>query len=75
MFKSSKHPKEAAEFAIWLNSDPQGTELLIKGAGGFPAKLSLIDLPLVSGPQPFFGNQAIGQVFKDGSTHVDANFQ
>ncbi len=75
VFKSSKHPKEAAEFAIWLNTNQQSLDAMIKGANIYPAYRPALDSSLVSGPNAFFGNQAINQVFKEGSSEVDATFQ
>lgn len=75
VFKSSKHPKEAAEFAIWLNTNQQSLDEMIKGNNIYPAYQPALSSPLVSGPNAFFGNQVIGQVFKDSSTHVNVNFQ
>ncbi|HZR40639.1 MAG TPA: extracellular solute-binding protein [Ktedonobacteraceae bacterium] len=75
VFKSSKHPKEAAEFAIWLNTNQQSLDEMIKGNNIYPAYQPALASPLVNGPIPFFGNQAINQVFKEGSTHVNADFQ
>src|SRR6266480_15724 len=75
VFKSTKHPKEAAEFAIWLNSNQPSLDAMITGNNIYPAYQPALDSPLVSGPQAFFGNQAFGQVFKDTSAHINVNFQ
>jgi multiple sugar transport system substrate-binding protein len=75
VFKSSKHPKEAAQFAIWLNTNQQSLDEMIKGNNIYPAYQPALNSPLVNGPQPFFGNQAIGPLFKDASAHVNVNFQ
>lgn len=75
MFKSTQHPKEAAQFAIWLNTNQQSLDEMIKGAAIYPAYQASLDSPLLNGPQPYYGNQVIGQVFKQGSTQVDVNFQ
>jgi len=75
VFKNTKHPKEATEFAIWLNSNQQSLDEMIKGASIYPAYQAALDSPLLNAPQPFYGNQVIGQVFKSGSTQVDVNFQ
>jgi multiple sugar transport system substrate-binding protein len=48
---------------------------MIKGNNIYPAYQPALDSPLVSGPQAFFGNQAIGSVFKETSAHVNVNFQ
>ena len=75
VFKSSKHPKEATEFAIWLNTNQQSLDEMIKANNIYPAYQPALDAPSVNGPLPFFGNQAIGPLFRDASTHVDVNFQ
>ena len=74
-FKSSKHPKEATEFATWLNTNEQSIDEMIKGAAIYPAHQASLDSPLLNSPQSYYGNQNIGQIFKDSSSHVDVNFQ
>jgi multiple sugar transport system substrate-binding protein len=74
VFKSSKHPKEATQFAIWLYSDQQSLNQLFTG-GGLPADQAMLDSPLLNSPQPFYGNQNLGQLFKQASTQVNTNFQ
>jgi multiple sugar transport system substrate-binding protein len=74
VFKSSKHPKEATQFAIWLYSDQQSLNQIFTG-GGLPADQPMLDSPLLNSPQPFYGNQVLGQLFKNASTEVNTNFQ
>jgi multiple sugar transport system substrate-binding protein len=74
-FKSSKHPKEATEFATWLNTNEQSIDVMIKSSSNFPAHQASLDSPLLNSPQPFYGNQNIGPIFKAGSTQVNVNFQ
>jgi len=52
---SSKHPREAAEFATWMNASPQGTTIQVKN-GQYPAslvgqKLTLKAKPPTGAPQ------------------------
>jgi multiple sugar transport system substrate-binding protein len=75
VFNNTAHPKEAAEFAIWLNTNEQSIDFMIKGNNIYPAHLPSLSSPLVNGPIPFFGNQNIGEVFKAGSEQVNVNFQ
>jgi multiple sugar transport system substrate-binding protein len=75
VFNNTKHPKEAAEFAIWLNTNEQSIDYMIKGNNIFPAHRASLDSPLINGPISFFGNQNIGAVFKAGSEQVNVNFQ
>jgi len=74
-FKSSTHPKEATEFAMWLNSNQPSLDAMIKGNSIYPAYQAALSSPLVNGPQPFFGNENIGALFKNESEHVNVNFQ
>jgi multiple sugar transport system substrate-binding protein len=75
VFKTSKHPKEATEFDIWLNTNQQSLEYMINGASIYPAYQPELDASILNQPQPFYGNQNIYQVFKQGSTQVNVNFQ
>ena len=75
VFKNTQHPKEATEFAMWLNSNQKSLDEMIKGNNIYPAYQPALESPMVNGPQPFFGNQASNDVFKDGSKHVNVNFQ
>ncbi len=78
VFKASKHPKEAAQFAEWLNSNKQSINLMIdpvKGAALYPALKSALDQSNVNGPVAFYGNQKINQVFGAASQHVNLSFQ
>ncbi|HTK09413.1 MAG TPA: extracellular solute-binding protein [Ktedonobacteraceae bacterium] len=74
-FKNTKHPKEATEFATWLNTNQASLDEMIKGNNIYPAYQPALESPLVNGPQSFFGNQNIGQIFKEGSSHVNVKFQ
>ena len=74
VFKSSKHPKEATEFAMWLFSNQQSLSL-INPNGGPMANKAFSDLPLQNSPDPFYGNQVLSQVFNKASTEVNVNFQ
>ncbi|OLB34542.1 MAG: hypothetical protein AUH05_15590 [Ktedonobacter sp. 13_2_20CM_53_11] len=74
VFKSSKHPKEATQFAIWLFSDQQSLKQ-INANGGLAANQAFLASPQVNAPQPFYGNQSIYQLFKKASTEVNVNFQ
>ncbi len=75
MFNNTAHPKEAAEFAMWLNTDKVAVEDMIKGNAIYPASLANLASPLVNGPQPFFGNQNVGALFKTASKNVNPDYQ
>lgn len=52
----SKHPKEAAEFIEWMNTDPTAAQLLVTKGGLYPANLNSQTTALTS-PPDFFSNQ------------------
>ena len=74
VFKSTKHPKEAAEFAQFIYTNQQSLEAMIKGNSIYPAYNPGLTSPLLTGPVSFFDNQNTGQLFTQVSTQVDPNF-
>ena len=75
VFKSSKHPKEAADFVAWVASNQQSLNNIIQGSTLYPVDTAGLDNPFWKTPQPFFGNQVVGQVLKQESAEVNVNFQ
>ena len=73
VFKSSKHPKEATEFAEWISNNEKSAETEFKG-GAYPCLLSALNSSTMNSPQPFFGNQVINNVFKQSAGQVDTSF-
>lgn len=74
VLKGSKHPYEAAKFAMWLNTDPEALALENKLGGLYPAAKAGADLPAFTSGQAFYGGQKIYDVFKQASSQVDPNF-
>ncbi|MHA7210419.1 ABC transporter substrate-binding protein [Arthrobacter sp. MDT1-65] len=74
VLKGSDHPREAAEFAAWLNSDPESVSILTSVGAGWPAIAdtssiaSLQDDPEVFA---FYGGQDIWDVFAESDKSVD----
>lgn len=75
VFKDTKHPKEASEFAEWLNTNSDSVNQMVQGAALYPALSSALSSPTVNSPQPYYGNQVVNQVFQQVSSQVDINFQ
>lgn len=75
VFKNSKYPQQAAEFAEWLNTNTQSVQNMVTGAQLYPALESALDTPASSATQSFYGGQDINQVFKTASENVDVHFQ
>ena len=74
VFKSSKHPQQASEFAQWISANEQSAEMEFS-TGAYPALLSALSSSTVNSAQPFFGNQVINQVFSNSAKQVNVNFQ
>jgi multiple sugar transport system substrate-binding protein len=70
VFKDSKHPAEAAEFATWLNTSPQALNELIKVANLYPASSSGDKLGALTSGVAFYGNQPIYDVFTTAGTEI-----
>jgi multiple sugar transport system substrate-binding protein len=75
VFKDSKHPKEAEEFAQWLNTNSTSVNDMIQGAQLYPALQSALNTPASVATQKFYGGQDINQIFRSASQQVDVNFQ
>ncbi len=75
--QASAHPKEAAQFAQWLNLDPKATLDLTNpdGAGLFPVtQTTLTDPTWKDTTYDYWSGQAIHQVMADAAQEVDVNF-
>lgn len=78
VLKGSDNPKEAAEFAAWLNSDPESVSILTSVGAGWPAIAdtssiaSLQDDPEVFA---FYGGQDIWDVFAESDKNVDNSWK
>lgn len=75
VFKDSKHPAQAAQFAEWLNTNQQSITGLITKGGLYPADLTGQQQPAANSPEPFYGGQNIWQVFRANGTLVNTSFQ
>ena len=71
----SKHPKEAAEFAIWLNDNAQSAGQLASEQFLFPVTKAVLKSPAFDTPQKFYGGQKVNGIFADASSRVDLGFQ
>lgn len=73
VLKGTEHPAEAAEFALWLNSDPESVSILTSVGAGWPAikDVSAIE-SLQDDPEvfAFYGGQNIWEVFAESDAAV-----
>jgi multiple sugar transport system substrate-binding protein len=67
----AKHPKEAKDFAVWLNTDPESIDLLIAGGYGWPAAKDAFSGTALDRAYPFFGGQRINDVFAAADKAID----
>lgn len=74
VLKGSEHPYEAAQFALWLNTDPEALALANELGGLYPASKAGADLEAFSGGSDYYGGQKIYDVFKEASDEVIPNF-
>jgi len=77
VLKGSKHPAEAAEFALWLNSDPESVSILTSVGAGWPAIKDLDAIEtLQDDPEvfAFYGGQNIWDVFAESDAAVSTNW-
>ncbi|WP_198417655.1 ABC transporter substrate-binding protein [Cryobacterium fucosi] len=74
VFKGSKHPYEAAKFALWLNTSDESLTMLNKSANLYPAAKSGLELPALKAGVPFYGDQAIYDEFAIASAQVSPDF-
>ena len=75
VFKDSKHPAQAAQFAEWLNTNQRSITGLITQGGLYPADLAGEQQPAANSPVAFYGGQNIWQVFEAGGKLVNTSFQ
>jgi multiple sugar transport system substrate-binding protein len=71
----SAHVKQAMEFAVWLNTNPQSINLLIKGGYGWPAATAGFQGSALDQPSSFFGGQAYNKdVFAASDQNIDESW-
>jgi multiple sugar transport system substrate-binding protein len=78
VLKGSEHPEEAAEFALWLNSEPESVSILTSIGAGWPAITDLESIDsLQDDPEvfAFYGGQDIWDVFAESDAAVAATWK
>ncbi|TQM09425.1 extracellular solute-binding protein [Pseudonocardia kunmingensis] len=67
---ASEHPREAAEFLVWMNTDPGSLAILIETAGLLPAATAGLELSAAAPGVAYFGGQEISDVFVDAAARL-----
>ncbi|MFE7758432.1 ABC transporter substrate-binding protein [Streptomyces sp. NPDC057418] len=70
----SEHPYEAAQFALWLNTDPKALEILNREGGLYPAATEGLGMEALQQPVDFYGGQKVFDVFADASKNVTTDW-
>jgi multiple sugar transport system substrate-binding protein len=76
VFKTTKHPKEATQLAMFLGSNPETARLWNTKQFLFPVLKELVGDPeLMSHKYDLYGGQAVNEIFVESAKHVDSTFQ
>jgi multiple sugar transport system substrate-binding protein len=75
VLQGTDYPKEALDFAVWLNTDPESIDLLIQGGYGWPAATGAFEGSALDKPYPFFGEQQINDVFAQADQNIDKGWK
>lgn len=75
VFKDSKHPYEAAQFALWLSTNSKALALEISNGGLYPASKAGQSLPQLQQSDAFYGDQQVYKVFAEVAGEVNTTFQ
>ena len=76
VFNTTKHPKEAAQLAMFLGGDPETTKLWTTKQFLFPVTKALVaDPEIMSHKYDLYGGQAVNEVFAESAKHVDVSFK
>jgi len=70
VLKGCENPEAAWDFAHFMSTDPETFGALVETAGLYPAAIELLDLPVLSEGDDYFGGQKIYEVFADSSAQV-----
>jgi multiple sugar transport system substrate-binding protein len=66
VFKGSKHPAEAAKFALWLTTSPEAQELNVTNGGIFPATVNAVqNVPALQQGTKYLGGQQQWKLFDE----------
>lgn len=77
VLKGSSNPEAAAEFAVWMNSQPESVSILTEIGAGWPAIVDTESIPsLQDAPEvfDFYGGQDIWDVFAESDKAVDTSW-
>lgn len=74
VFRGSKHPKEAAQFAAWLGGSVEAADIGAKYLN-WPAIVDVSQVDSVRAPLEFFGGQTLESVFDKSANSIDTSWK
>lgn len=75
VLQGSRHPREALQFAHWINSDPKAVDLNIAVGYGWPAAANVFSGSALDKSDPFFGGQRYNDVFTASDRAIDTSWK
>jgi multiple sugar transport system substrate-binding protein len=76
VMKQTEHPEAAAEFAIWLNTNAESTDMMVDKQFLFPAlKNILASTAFQDQKDPFYKDQETNKLFIEASESISKDFQ
>ncbi|MFI9169958.1 ABC transporter substrate-binding protein [Streptomyces lincolnensis] len=75
ILQGTRHPREALEFAHWVNTDPEAVDLNISVGYGWPAATGIFRGSALDRPDPFFGGQRYNDVFTASDRAIDTSWK
>ena len=74
VFSGGENTYEAAQFALWLNTDPEALTSMNATANIYPATVDGGELEAFQSGLDYFGGQAIYDVFAEAAANVNPDF-
>lgn len=74
IFKATKHPQQALQFALWMNTNPQAIQAGVVAGFGWPAATTGTSVRALNTTFPYFGTQNIYTVFRRAQTDTAAGW-
>ncbi|GAA2422534.1 extracellular solute-binding protein [Streptomyces coeruleofuscus] len=75
ILQGTRHPREALQFAHWINTDRKAVDLNVSVGYGWPAATGVFRGSALDKPDPFFGGQRYNDVFTVSDRSIDTSWK
>ncbi|MFH9001854.1 ABC transporter substrate-binding protein [Streptomyces afghaniensis] len=75
ILQGTRHPREALQFAHWINTDRKAVDLNVSVGYGWPAATGIFRGSALDKPDPFFGGQRYNDVFTVSDRSIDTSWK